>query len=608
MTARPVRTPRTLGRALALAGGVAVAATTLFHAAPASAQEGDSRWWDASDPRIGLEAGIRNPGTAILNMEFISNVPRPDGFYDPENPGNLGFANSDLAFQGDLAFVGNFRGWMAYDISDPENPTLVTSVLCPGGQGDVSVYQNLLFMSVEANNGRIDCGTEGAPGQVNPERFRGIRIFDISDLQNPVQIAAIQTCRGSHTHTLLKSPNDHENLYVYNSGAAGVRSPEELEGCIGTVPEEDPDASALFRIEVIQVPLASPAEARIVSQPRVFADDDGNIAGLWPGGDHGDGTQRSAMTNHCHDITIYPEIGLAAGACSGNGILLDISDPANPVRVDEVVDTNFAYWHSATFNNDGSTIIFTDEWGGGTAPRCRETDRPEWGANALFRVVDGAMEHVGYYKLPVPQTDEENCVAHNGSLVPVPGRDIKVQAWYQGGISVFDFTDPENPFEIAYFDRGPLSDERLYTAGQWSTYWYNGLIIGSEIARGLDVLRLTPSEHLTENELEAANLVTFDEFNPQHQPRVEWPAHPAVARAYVDQLARTGAMSGDQRQMLFQVLERWEAGGEGRATAAGTLRQAADMLRSGGMGSGYDQDRMRALADTLTALAAADEN
>jgi hypothetical protein len=601
--------PRPLARGIALAGGLAVTAALLAAPSPALAQA-PGTWWDASDPRIGLGAGWTDAETAILNLEFVSNTPRPEGFYDPENVGNLGLANSDLAFQGNLVFVGNFAGWNAYDISDPANPRLRTSVLCPGGQGDLSVYRNLLFMSVEAANGRIDCGTQGAPGPVNPERFRGIRVFDISDLDNPVQVAAVQTCRGSHTHTLLEDLSDPDHIYVYNSGAAGVRSPEELDGCIGTVPEEDPDASALFRIEVIKVPLASPQDAHIASQPRLFADrQSGDIAGLWPGGDHGEGTQRSAMTNHCHDITIYPELGLAAGACSGNGILLDISDPVNPVRIDEVVDTNFAYWHSATFNNDGTTIIFTDEWGGGTSPRCREQDLPEWGANAFFRVVDGRMQHVGYYKLPVPQTETENCVAHNGSLVPVPGRDIKVQAWYQGGVSIFDFTDPANPFEIAYFDRGPISDDRLMTGGQWSTYWYNGLIIGSEIARGLDVLRLTPSEHLTQNEIDAANLVSWDEFNPQHQPRVEWPAHPAVARAYTDQLVRSGAISGDQRQMLFQVIDRYEAGGADRATAVETFRQAADMLADGAsMASGQDQVRMRRLAETLRSLASAEQN
>ncbi len=595
-----------LARSLPLVGGTAVAAALLFGPL-ASALEAQAQ---QPDPRIGLGAGLTDAETAIRNMEFIANVPRPDGFHDPENLGNIMFANSDLAFQGDLVFVGNFAGWNAYDISNPANPRLVTSVLCPGGQGDLSVYRNLLFMSVEMPNGRIDCGSQGAPGEVNPERFRGVRIFDISDLENPVQVAAVQTCRGSHTHTLLEDPNDPDHVYVYNSGSSGVRPEAELAGCVGSVPEENPDASALFRIEVIKVPLANPAEAHVASQPRVFADrESGNIAGLWPGGGHGDGTQRSARTDHCHDITIYPELGIAAGACSGNGILLDVRDPVNPVRIDEVIDTNFAYWHSATFNNDGTTVIFTDEWGGGMAPRCLAEDLPEWGANAIFRIVDGRMEHASYYKLPAPQTATENCVAHNGSLVPVPGRDIKVQAWYQGGISVFDFTDPENPFEIAFFDRGPISAEQAYLGGQWSTYWYNGLIIGSEIARGLDVLRLTPSEHLTANELEAANLVRFDEFNPQHQPRLEWPDHPAVSRAYADQLVRSGAMNEEQRSMLFQVLDRYEQGGAEQALTLETLRQAAGVLEQAATrASTGDRTRMAGLAQSLAGLARAAED
>ena len=216
------------------------------------------------------------------------------------------------------------------------------------------------------------------------------------------------------------------------------------------------------------------------------------------------------MTNQCHDITVFPEIGLAAGACSGNGILLDICDPVNPVRLDQVVDKNFAYWHSATFNNDGTKVIFTDEWGGGTRPRCRATDLPTWGADAIFDIVDRKLRFEGYYKMPAPQTEQENCVAHNGSLIPVPGRDIMVQAWYQGGVSVFDFTDSANPVEIAFFDRGPIDAKQLVSGGYWSTYWYNGHIYGAEIARGIDVFRLKPSEHLSQNEIDAATLVRID--------------------------------------------------------------------------------------------------
>jgi hypothetical protein len=575
---------------------------------PAEAQD-VPRWWDPDDPRIGLTAGFTDAGEASWNMELITNTPKPDGFVDPSNPGHFGFAGSDLAFRGDLVFFGNFNGVKIYDVADVRNPRLVSAIVCPGGQGDPSVYGDLLFMSVEETRGRIDCGAQGTGERVDPERFRGVRIFDISNLQAPRQVAAVQTCRGSHTHTVLQDRSDPENIYIYVSGAAGVRPAEELAGCVfgeGV----DPDESALFRIEVIRVPLARPQDAEVVSMPRVFADrETGQAAGLWPGGAHGEGTQRSAQTNHCHDITVYEELGLAAGACSGNGILLDIRDPANPVRVDEVIDENFAYWHSATFNNDGTSVIFTDEWGGGTSPRCRPTDRPEWGANAIFQIRDGRMERVSYYKLPVPQTNTENCVAHNGSLVPVPGRDIKVQSWYQGGISVMDFTDPANPFEIAFFDRGPISDERLYLGGHWSAYWYNGHIYGSEIARGLDILRLTPSEHLTESELEAALLVRWDEFNPQDQPRMTWPAAWPVARAYVDQLERSGAMATSRATELRSAMSQAETAGTAadRRQAAQTLEGHLGELRvvARWAGTATDGNRFRALAETLRELTGA---
>ncbi|TVR62937.1 MAG: hypothetical protein EA422_10215 [Gemmatimonadales bacterium] len=573
------------------------------------AQETQEIWWDQSDPRIGLSAGWMDAEEAAWNMRLLSNTPRPDGFYDGENLGNLNVANSDLAFQGDLVVVGNFSGFMIYDVSDPANPVLRSSVSCPGGQGDVSIYGDLVFMSVEQTRGRIDCGPEGAPGPVNPERFRGIRIFDISNLDTPQQVAAVQTCRGSHTHTLLEDANDPDHIYVYNSGAAGVRSGDELEGCEPRGPDEVEDLTSLFRIEVIRVPLAAPENAAIVSQPRVFADRaTGDVAGLWPGGPHGEDTQRSAPTNHCHDITIYPHLGIAAGACSGNGILFDISDPVNPVRMDEVIDENFAYWHSATFNNDGTTVIFTDEWGGGTSPRCRATDRPEWGANAIFSIRNGRMHRTSYYKLPVPQTDTENCVAHNGSLVPVPGRDIKVQAWYQGGISVFDFTDPSNPFEIAYFDRGPLDDEQLFTGGHWSAYWWNGRIYGAEIARGLDILELEPNEHLTEAELEAAKLVRFHEFNPQHQPYMTWPAEMVVARAFFDQLARHDGLPAQRLAAVRAEMDRAEGlSGTAQRSALSDLAVGlwADARRiSTGEASG-DEARIRALAGSLLEIAGA---
>jgi hypothetical protein len=581
----------------------AVAAGMALLAGGAAAQQQAS----TTDPRAGLRAGYQDAGSAISNLQLLSAQPRPAGFYNPSDPGDGAFSNTDLAFRGNFAYVGNYHGIQIYDITNPAAPRLHATLVCPGGQGDVSIHGHLLFMSAQEPRGRMDCGVQGVEPAVSPERFRGVRIFDISDVTSMRQVAAVQTCRGSHTHTLLVHPADREHVYVYNSGTSPVRPGEELPGCSALAPDEDPNTS-LFRIEVIRVPLARPQDARIVNAPRIFADATGNIAGLWAGGDHGPGTQSSRITAQCHDITTYPAIGLAGGACSGNGILLDIRDPANPRRIAEVVDQNFAFWHSATFNNDGTKVIFTDEWGGGTQPRCRVSDRMEWGANAIFDIVDGELQFRSYYKLPAAQTETENCVAHNGSLVPVPGRDIKVQSWYQGGISVFDFTDSADPVEIAYFDRGPISDTELISGGYWSAYWYNGHIYGSEIYRGFDVFALTPSAHLTQNEIDAANLVRYDEFNAQHQPQVNWPVHPVVARAYIDQLRRSNGMTERQAAELRQQLTTHEsAQGTARARAAGalagaipSLQEAARTARTANRAG--DARRFDLLADVLREL------
>ena len=601
-----------------------------------------------SDPRVGLKPGLRDAGVAARNMELVSSMPKPQGFFDPKAPagpptpaetppaaanatppapdptpanatppaagappaagggggGGLDFANSDLAFSGNHLFQGNFHGFNTYDIENARRPRLLASIVCPGGQGDVSVHGNLLFMSVEQTRGRVDCGVEGVEAPASAERFRGVRIFDISDLRKPKQVAAVQTCRGSHTHTLVPDPKDQGSIYVYGSGTGSVRSGEELAGCSGLKPEEDPN-TALFSIDVIKVPLASPEKAAIVNRPRIFADpQSGAISGLWQGGDHGPGTQSSRMTNQCHDITVFPEVGLAAGACSGNGILMDISDPVNPVRLDHVSDKNFAYWHSATFNNDGSKIIFTDEWGGGTRPRCRATDLLTWGADAIFDIVDKKLQFGGYFKMPAAQTEQENCVAHNGSIIPVPGRDIMVQGWYQGGLSVFDFTDSTKPVEIAFFDRGPIDAKQLVTGGYWSTYWYNGHIYGAEIARGIDVFRLLPSDQLSQNEIDAATQVRMEVFNAQQQPRVQWPATFVVARAYLDQLTRSKALQSERVTALKAAIDRADR----RSPASADLDQldtlATELEREASAASGRDATRMRSLADTIKARTA----
>ena len=612
------------------------------------------------DPRVGLAGGLFDAEEAIWNLNMLSTTPPPEDF--------LGSWGTDLAFKDNYAIQGNYDGFIIWDVSDPSNPQVTVDFKCPASQSDVSVYGNLLFVSGEGLGGRLDCGTEGVRETVSADRLRGIRIFDISDIENPEYVSNVQTCRGSHTHSVLVDPNDDENVYVYVSGSAPVRPEEELPGCTTAFPDEDPD-SPLFRIEVIKVPLASPQDAAIANSPRIFdgleappvreptaeererieeARAEGRFIGEMMGRERvipngmirgylaqiveergGTGAPTAADSaalrdrlpdfidetlasrgraseamgpNQCHDITLYPEIGLAGGACEGMGLLLDISDPVNPVRIDAVADSNFAYWHSATFNNDGTTVLFTDEWGGGTQPKCREEDPYEWGANAIYSIVDGKMEFQSYFKMDAPQTETENCVAHNGSMIPIPDRDIMVQSWYQGGINVFDFTDPKNPVEIAFHDRGPINPDRMTTGGSWSIYWYNGVLINSEIARGLDIFELIPSDFLTENEIAAANTVKIDYFNPQGQPKFTWPASYALVRAYADQLERDRQLDRQALQMIRTgITEAERASGSRKSQMLNDLATEVENRA----GSSSNGDKMNRLANTLKELASA---
>ena len=609
------------------------------------------------DPRVGLRAGLFDAEEATWNMRLLSATRPPEAF--------VGVTNSDLAFTGVYAIQGNYNGMQIWNIEDPRQPTLVTGFICPASQSDVSVYGDLLFVSGEGRGGRLDCGTEGVQEAVSDERLRGIRIFDISDIRNPQYIANVQTCRGSHTHTLLKDPDDDENVYIYVSGSSAVRSEEELPGCSDGSVEENPN-TARFRIEVIRVPLANPEQAAIVSSPRIFAGlvappqhglepealaaiEEARAAGAFiadfPGrpqimrnrevadlldqvvADRGGSGAPTAADSaalrllipelvaqqtearlaagprpgptQCHDITVYPEIGLAGGACGGYGFLIDISDPVNPQRIGAVSDENFSYWHSATFNNDGTKILFSDEWGGGGAPKCRATDPMEWGADAIFTLENRTMEFQGYHKLSAPQTPEENCVAHNGSLIPIPGRDVMVQAWYQGGISVFDWTDAGNPVEIAFHDRGPVDPTRMRMGGSWSVYWYNGVMVSSEIARGLDVFELTPSELLSQNEIDAAKTIRFEYLNAQGQPKFEWPTTFVLAGAYLDQLERSGGLSASRIESTRRGLAAAE-------TASGAARREmldglAGALSSEARGSS-EADKVRLLSSTVREL------
>ena len=606
----------------------------------------------SDDPRAGLKAGFEDPGRAILNLALEASVPRPPGFFDPENPANLppeqpedeeaqdasvaeesatdgedaangetdpegeeeeeedwergpllSFSNTDMAFRDDVLFAGSYHGFNIYRLAD-DSVQQLSSVVCPGGQGDVSVVGDLLIMSVEETRGRVDCGLEGIAEDVSGDRFRGIRIFDVGDLGQPVQVGAVQTCRGSHTHSVVAAAD--EKIIVYNSGVGMVREEDEMAGCIDETPGDY--RTALFRIDVIEIPVKDPSRARLVHSPAVFADpEDGTLAGLWRGGDHGDHTQETHSTDQCHDITVFPARNIAAGACAGNGILFDISDPLNPTRIDAAVDTGFAYWHSATFNNDGTKVLYTDEWGGGMMPRCRAYDPLDWGANAIYDIVDGKLEFRSYYKMPAPQDEQENCVAHNGSVVPVPGRDIFVQAWYQGGISVIDFTDSAKPVEIAYFDRGPVDEEHLTLGGYWSAYWYEGRIYGTEILRGIDVLSLLPSDFLSANEIAAAVLADQGrEFNPQQQRSYDWPAEPVVARAYVDQLVRDNAFDEASLADLDAALDLAAAALREEASDPELADRLDALAASVGTGAGGDiaTKRRSGLAETLRGIAA----
>jgi hypothetical protein len=605
------------------------------------------------DPREGLAPGMFDAEEAIWNLELVSNTPPPKEF--------VGSVSSDLAFKGTYVVQGNFNGVIIWDMSDPQSPRLVNEYVCPASQSDVSVYGDLLFVSGEGLEGRLDCGTQGVQDRVSDERLRGIRIFDISDIENPAYVANVQTCRGSHTHSVLKDPNDDENIYIYVSGSAMVRPDEELPGCSAAMPDEDPN-SALFRIEVIKVPLNAPEESAIVSSPRIFDDlapppshepspedvvklermraEGKNVylvreAGPWVGSVRevpdglasrlldmykeekaitGDPTEAQMVAfresigdlvysmreeeeygpNQCHDITLYPEIGLAGGACDGYGLLLDISDPVNPVRIDQVADENFSYWHNATFNNDGSKILFSDEWYG---TKCRANDPYEWGANAIFTInEDRKLEFHSYYKMDAVQTEYEICVAHNGSLLPVPGRDIMIQSWYEGGVSLFDWTDPDNPVEIGFHDRGPMQIGNVGSGGSWSIYWYNGYLVNSEIYRGLDILALKANPYLTQNEIDASKTVVLDYLNVQGQPMYEWPATFALAKAYVDQLDRDPAVS----EQMIQDLRA----GIARAETSGDMKVLQDLAaKVSANASGAHADKMNQLAETLQTLA-----
>ncbi|MFF4170564.1 LVIVD repeat-containing protein [Streptomyces sp. NPDC001744] len=497
LTTSTARVPRGRARRLGVASAAAGLLATLLAAGPAAAtpdpgdapaRSGISRE-QAADTRAALRSG-EIPGVDQIvhtpNIEHLANIPK-DAL-----PG----LNTDLAFQGKYAFAGNYDGFRIFDISRPSAPETVAQVLCPGSQNDISVSGNLLFLSTDSSRSDDSCASTTQPATVK-ESWEGMKIFDISDIRNPKYVASVETACGSHTHTLVPKRKD---VYVYVSSY----SPS------AAFPDCRPPHDG---ISVIKVPRKAPQKAEVVAFPVLFPGE-GPDGGGNPGAPTNPGVSK---TTGCHDITVLPGKDLAAGACMGDGILFDISDPERPRVIDRVQDNvNFSFWHSATFNQKADKVVFTDELGGGGAATCNAEVGPNRGADGVYDIVGKGKKRKlvfrSYFKIPRHQAATENCVAHNGSLIPVEGRDIMVQAWYQGGVSVWDFTDSARPKEIAHFDRGPLSDTTLSVGGSWSAYYYNGHIYSNDIAKGFDVLKIS------DRRTDPAKRVRLDEFNAQTQP------------------------------------------------------------------------------------------
>jgi hypothetical protein len=604
------------------------------YAAPLRAQDVMAT---TNDPRASLTPGAKNAaGVAAHHMRVVSWSDKSPAF---DSARGLTYINSDLAFKGNIVYQGNFSGFMVWDVSNPAKPTLLSTVVCATDQGDPSIYGNLLFISAESRRSRKDCGTQNVTdGQ---DRAIGVRIFDVSDPRNPKLVHNIQTCRGSHTHTIVPHPTDRNTIFIYVGGSSGPRDSTEMAGCSSGSVAENPN-TAQQRIDIIRVPLNNPTQAAVAGYARIFeglvrgpgrqgggggggnagrggraggadsaaagragaagAGADSAAGGRGGRGGRGGGGGVPSGPNGCHDLTSYPALNLVAGSCGSFGILLDSTDPMKPRRLDAAQDSNFSLWHTAVFNNAGTSVVFTDEWGGGTAPRCRATDPMRLGGNQVLSISNGKMERRSYFKMMAAQLDTENCVSHNGGLIPVPGRDIMVQGWYQGGVNVFDFTDPANPFEIAYFDRGPVDSTRLVVGGSWGAYYYNGYIYSSELSRGLDILELQPSEFLSQNEIDAAKLVKFEEYNPQSQPKIVWPAAFLVVRSYLDQLVRNKGLAQARTTAIATALTAAErATGTARRDQLNRLATALDADAR----NATDGTRVRAMAAAVRALAQA---
>ncbi|HEY4219096.1 MAG TPA: hypothetical protein VGM67_18265 [Gemmatimonadaceae bacterium] len=605
----------------------AAAALTLAAAAPGLHAQ---TYPKPGDPRNGLKYGMLDAGEASEGLRHVSFTPKPPLL---DSAQGLTFINSDLAFRGTTVYQGNFSGFMIWDVKNPAKPELLSVIDCVSAQADPSIYGNLLFVSAEGGGNRVDCKKGGVKDPA--DHMAGVRIFDVSNPRAPKLIKNVQTCKGSHTHTIIPDPKDKGVIYIYVSGTQNARPATELAGCNNGTDAAD-ENNSLYRLDVIKVPLAHPEQAAVVTGARIFTGLDaapratsraarGGEGGGGRGGRGGRGGAAGAPAGppppptgpkNCHDVTSYPYMHLLAGACASYGLLVDVSDPMHPVRLDAKSDTNFSLWHTAVFSNDASKVVFTDEWGGGTAPNCQATSMLEMGGNTTLTINKGKMTERAFFKIPSSQTPQENCVSHNGGLLPVPGRDIMMQGWYQGGIDAIDFTDPDHPFEIAFSDRGPvdappapgdttggaISRQRGSIGGSWGAYYYNGYVYSSELARGFDVYELTPTEKLSANELAAAKLIHMDQYNPQSQPHIVWPAAFPVVRSYRDQLVRDSGLSADRLSAISKALDAAEkqTGAARRASLTKLATQVA-----GDEKSASDTKRVTAMAAAIKALAAA---
>ena len=582
----------------------------------------------STDPRTNLEPGRFDAGIAIRNMKQVSFVKKPAAF---DTAAGLKFINSDLAFGSHYVYQANFAGFTIWDVTAPANPVMVSATKCITSQGDPTIYGNLLFLSAEGAGNRNDCGDGGV--QDPKDHMAGVRIFDVSDPKAPKLVKNVQTCKGSHTHTLVPSPKDPRTIYLYVSGQQAARPETELAGCRNGTDPADP-TNSLFQLDIIKVPLDRPEQAEVIPGARIFT-------GLDGGGEckqfcvptdprrQAAGRTRPAPDpamptgpRNCHDVTAYPAMNLLAASCSTHSIIVDISNPEKPIRLDALTDTNnFQGRHTAAFSNDGKKLIQTDEWGGGTGPMCQASSMIELGGNTVITLdAKNKQTQRAYFKLPSAQAAEENCVSHNGGIIPVPGRDLYVQGWYQGGVDIMDFTNPDTAFEIGYFDRGSISPPKLIDGpqprpgtpevrgggnvigGSWGAYYWNGFIYSSELDRGMDVLELTPSAQLSANEIAAAKLVRFDDYNPQSQPRMTWPPAFVVVRSYLDQLVRNGGLASARTAEISSALDMAERKtGAARAAALNALAQQVDRDVAGAR----DGARVRTMAGEIRRLAAA---